>query len=200
MVMKYHKCRKIIQINITLSNLRPPKIYPNWDFWFENKPSGNPGLQSAGGTRTGKQIRNPFPVDFAPFPEADKQVNSNCLQNRRRRNKMMDRINIDRYCRIYVLLDFQYHRDILDFPNVLHNNGCKLINFWRIEGSTLSVIFSLLQINNNLSARKRQFFGENIFNILTSVTWNCWHSSHKSAFVTEFGSHYNRRNFFLDLR
>jgi hypothetical protein len=22
---------------------RPPKIYPNWDFWFENKPSGNPG-------------------------------------------------------------------------------------------------------------------------------------------------------------
>jgi hypothetical protein len=21
----------------------PPKIYPNWDFGFENKPSGNPG-------------------------------------------------------------------------------------------------------------------------------------------------------------
>jgi hypothetical protein len=21
----------------------PSKIYPNWDFWFENKPSGNPG-------------------------------------------------------------------------------------------------------------------------------------------------------------
>jgi hypothetical protein len=21
---------------------RPSKIYPNWDFWFENKPSGNP--------------------------------------------------------------------------------------------------------------------------------------------------------------
>jgi hypothetical protein len=21
---------------------RPYKIYPNWDFWFENKPSGNP--------------------------------------------------------------------------------------------------------------------------------------------------------------
>jgi hypothetical protein len=20
----------------------PSKIYPNWDFWFENKPSGNP--------------------------------------------------------------------------------------------------------------------------------------------------------------
>jgi hypothetical protein len=24
---------------------RPPKIYPNWDFWFENKPSGNPVLK-----------------------------------------------------------------------------------------------------------------------------------------------------------
>jgi hypothetical protein len=22
--------------------LRPSKIYPNWNFWFENKPSGNP--------------------------------------------------------------------------------------------------------------------------------------------------------------
>jgi hypothetical protein len=21
---------------------RPSKIYPNWDFWFENIPSGNP--------------------------------------------------------------------------------------------------------------------------------------------------------------
>jgi hypothetical protein len=21
---------------------RPYKIYPNWDFWFENVPSGNP--------------------------------------------------------------------------------------------------------------------------------------------------------------
>jgi hypothetical protein len=24
------------------STARPSKIYPNWDFWFENKPSGNP--------------------------------------------------------------------------------------------------------------------------------------------------------------
>jgi hypothetical protein len=27
---------------INISNLRPSKIYSNWDFWFENKPSGNP--------------------------------------------------------------------------------------------------------------------------------------------------------------
>jgi hypothetical protein len=26
-------------------NLRPSKIYPNWGFWFEKKPSGNPGAQ-----------------------------------------------------------------------------------------------------------------------------------------------------------
>jgi hypothetical protein len=27
----------------TFSNVRPSKIYPNWDFWFEKKPYGNPG-------------------------------------------------------------------------------------------------------------------------------------------------------------
>jgi hypothetical protein len=27
----------------TSSVARPSKIYPNLDFWFENKPSGNPG-------------------------------------------------------------------------------------------------------------------------------------------------------------
>jgi hypothetical protein len=31
---------------INFCNLRPPKIYPNWDFWFENKPSGNPGVNA----------------------------------------------------------------------------------------------------------------------------------------------------------
>jgi hypothetical protein len=31
-----------IFIYLTFSNLRPPKIYPNLDFWFESKPSGNP--------------------------------------------------------------------------------------------------------------------------------------------------------------
>jgi hypothetical protein len=28
----------------TFSIPRPSKIYPSWDFWFENKPSGNPGF------------------------------------------------------------------------------------------------------------------------------------------------------------
>jgi hypothetical protein len=27
----------------TMSNPSPSRIYPNWDFCFENKPSGNPG-------------------------------------------------------------------------------------------------------------------------------------------------------------
>jgi hypothetical protein len=26
-------------------NVRPSKIYPNWDIWFENKPSGNPAVR-----------------------------------------------------------------------------------------------------------------------------------------------------------
>jgi hypothetical protein len=38
--------RKILQMAIkyrwTFSNQRPSKIYPNWDFWFKSKPSGNP--------------------------------------------------------------------------------------------------------------------------------------------------------------
>jgi hypothetical protein len=46
------KCNKISQIFVkyskwpknisTFSNVRPSKIYPNWYFWFEKKPSGNP--------------------------------------------------------------------------------------------------------------------------------------------------------------
>jgi hypothetical protein len=62
----YQKPRKMYQITTTLPNghkiyhmavnysnhqiyrhypfyVRPSNIYPNWDFWFENKPSGNPG-------------------------------------------------------------------------------------------------------------------------------------------------------------
>jgi hypothetical protein len=27
---------------IKYTKIFPYKIYPNWDFWFENKPSGNP--------------------------------------------------------------------------------------------------------------------------------------------------------------
>jgi hypothetical protein len=29
----------------TSSVARPSKIYPNWDFWFENIPSGNPDIE-----------------------------------------------------------------------------------------------------------------------------------------------------------
>jgi hypothetical protein len=34
---------------------RPSKIYTNWDFWFENKPSGNPD-------RHRKKQTNGFPL------------------------------------------------------------------------------------------------------------------------------------------
>jgi hypothetical protein len=35
-----HKIDKLA-IKITSSIAKPDKIYPNWDFWFENIPSGN---------------------------------------------------------------------------------------------------------------------------------------------------------------
>jgi hypothetical protein len=31
----------------TFSIGKPFKVYPNWDFWFENKPSGNPACDMA---------------------------------------------------------------------------------------------------------------------------------------------------------
>jgi hypothetical protein len=31
-----------LDINFPFSNLRPCKNYQNWNFWLENKPSGNP--------------------------------------------------------------------------------------------------------------------------------------------------------------
>jgi hypothetical protein len=39
MAMKYTKRPQNIP---PFSILRPFKIYPNWSFWFESKPSGNP--------------------------------------------------------------------------------------------------------------------------------------------------------------
>jgi hypothetical protein len=31
------------------SILRASKIYPNWDFWYDDKPSGNPGVEWTAG-------------------------------------------------------------------------------------------------------------------------------------------------------
>jgi hypothetical protein len=47
MVIKFPKClyvkysngQKVYQ---NFHNIRASKIYPNWNFWSENKPSGNP--------------------------------------------------------------------------------------------------------------------------------------------------------------
>jgi hypothetical protein len=40
MAVNYYKWSENIP---TFSIASPSKIYPNWDFWFENKPPGNPG-------------------------------------------------------------------------------------------------------------------------------------------------------------
>jgi hypothetical protein len=39
---------KIDQMAKTASIARPSKIYPNWDIWIENMPSGNPGRRVFG--------------------------------------------------------------------------------------------------------------------------------------------------------
>jgi hypothetical protein len=43
---------------VTLSNLSPSKIYPSWDFWFETKPSGNPGGNPIFCSRSIKRIQS----------------------------------------------------------------------------------------------------------------------------------------------
>jgi hypothetical protein len=42
MAVKYTKWPQNIP---TSSIARSSEIYPNWYFWFENKPSGNPALE-----------------------------------------------------------------------------------------------------------------------------------------------------------
>jgi hypothetical protein len=39
---------------LTSSIARPSKIYPNWYFWFENIPSGNPVAVAAAGDVAGE--------------------------------------------------------------------------------------------------------------------------------------------------
>jgi hypothetical protein len=43
MSLKNSKWPKIISM---FFNPGPYKIFPTWDFWFENKPSGNPGVDA----------------------------------------------------------------------------------------------------------------------------------------------------------
>jgi hypothetical protein len=40
---KYTKVRKVDQMDIT-SSIASSKIYPHWDFWFDNIPFGNPAV------------------------------------------------------------------------------------------------------------------------------------------------------------
>jgi hypothetical protein len=50
--MSVSKGRKLFQMTIKymyqyFSIPRLSKIFPNWDFWYENVPSGNPGMYVA---------------------------------------------------------------------------------------------------------------------------------------------------------
>jgi hypothetical protein len=58
----------------TSSIARPYKIYPNLDFWFENKPSGNPGQHNTrsrkGLTDEGVDVINHNFLRFSPKKSA----------------------------------------------------------------------------------------------------------------------------------
>jgi hypothetical protein len=43
----------------TFSNSRPSKIYQNWEFWFENTPSGNPALELNSSIHIFRKNRDP---------------------------------------------------------------------------------------------------------------------------------------------
>jgi hypothetical protein len=60
------KLTKRPQIIPTYSVARPSKIYPNLDFWFENKPSGNPAALP-GITRKPKRLSEEFFVSRRPW-------------------------------------------------------------------------------------------------------------------------------------
>jgi hypothetical protein len=50
MAIKYSDGCEIFQMTIKCTNIlnsKASKIYPNWEFWFENKPSGNPGTRQS---------------------------------------------------------------------------------------------------------------------------------------------------------
>jgi hypothetical protein len=41
---------------------RSPQIYPNLDFWFENKPSGNPAVVHSLLSKQGDQVGRFFAI------------------------------------------------------------------------------------------------------------------------------------------
>jgi hypothetical protein len=45
MTITYAKWSLKFQNILTISIPRPTKIYPNWYFWYENIPSGNPAYE-----------------------------------------------------------------------------------------------------------------------------------------------------------
>jgi hypothetical protein len=69
MATKYSKlprnipnCNKIYQIGTKYTNISHCKIYPNWDFWFENMPSGNPVKEVLHACFQGKKAKQTFVI------------------------------------------------------------------------------------------------------------------------------------------
>jgi hypothetical protein len=68
MAVKYTKRPQNIP---TSSIARPSKIYPDWDFWFENIPSGNPDYSFI---RIGGQSLNQTIYRW-PQQKSDEEIN-----------------------------------------------------------------------------------------------------------------------------
>jgi hypothetical protein len=58
MAIKKPNGHKIYQMGIKYSIARPFKIYPNWDFWFENIPSSNAAGHARKNGKTFNRIEN----------------------------------------------------------------------------------------------------------------------------------------------
>jgi hypothetical protein len=83
MANTYTNDRKIDQMTLKYTNIFQCKIYPNWYFWFENMPSGNPAIniesQHLSTTFSRQSTSDFFPKKMLP------DIFSFCLTN-----KMLD--------------------------------------------------------------------------------------------------------------
>jgi hypothetical protein len=52
------KGRKIDLTATNYANVFHCKIYPNWDYWFQNMPSGNPALKARNKLQQGKFFKS----------------------------------------------------------------------------------------------------------------------------------------------
>jgi hypothetical protein len=75
MAIKYNKWPKNLQTSFIAIH---SEIHPNWDFWFENTPSGNPETNATENVATKEKIRV---FNFVHRPASTKKVLQGSLGN-----------------------------------------------------------------------------------------------------------------------